>query len=143
LRNRSDKVEQLKNVGLFHGLSKKNLETIARSVDEVRMLSGHTIARQGRLGREVFIMINGVARVERDGRLIARLNAGDTFGEMSLIDGEPRSATVVAETDIDLLVVDSRAFLALLDTVPGLSRKLLATLSTRLRTADIQLASRN
>jgi CRP/FNR family transcriptional regulator/CRP/FNR family cyclic AMP-dependent transcriptional regulator len=143
LRKRSEKVERLKRVDLFAGLSNKDLNQIAQSVDEVSIQQGHVIARQGGTGREMFIILEGRARVERDGRLIARLKANDTFGEMSLIDGEPRSATVKADSDVTLLVVESRAFLSLLDAVPGLARRVLRTMSARLRTADIQLASRN
>lgn len=143
LRKKSEKIDALKRVPLFSGLSNRHLELIARSVDETRVQSGHVIARQGRLAREVCIILDGAARVERDGRLIARLKPGDCFGEMSLIDGQPRSATITADTDLSLLVVDSRAFLGMLDAVPGLARKLLATLSERLRKADIQLATRN
>ena len=97
--------------------------------------TGATVAVVQRFGVE--------ARVERDGRLIARLKPGDSFGEMSLIDGEPRSATVTADGPVNVLVVDPRAFLALLDDIPGLSRKVMAALCERLRNADIQLASRN
>jgi CRP/FNR family transcriptional regulator/CRP/FNR family cyclic AMP-dependent transcriptional regulator len=133
----------LKTVPLFSGLSNKDLDQIARSVDETKVQQGHVIARQGGTGREMFIILEGAARVERDGRLIARLKPSDSFGEMSLIDGEPRSATVRADKDVTLLVVESRAFLGLLDNVPGLGRRLLKTMSGRLRNADIQLASRN
>ncbi len=140
---RSDTVELLKTVPLLQGLSNRHLHMIARAGHERRVLQGRVITRQGSLGREVFVIVQGSARVERDGRLIARLQQRDCFGEMSLLDGKPRSATVTAETDVVVVVVASTAIGALMDTVPGLSRRLLATLSERLRTADIQLASRN
>ena len=143
LRRKSQKVEVLKRVPLFRDLSNRDLDLIARAVDEMRVLPGRVLARQGGLGREVFVILEGRARVERDGRPVARLKPGDTFGEMSLIDGQPRSASVIADGDMTVLVVDSRSFIALLDDVPKLARKLLASLSERLRTADIQLASRN
>ena len=143
LRRRSDKVDLLKGVPLLSGLSNRHLSMIARAAQERRVLQGRVLTRQQSLGREVFIIVEGRARVERDGRLIARLKQSDCFGEMSLLDGKPRSATVIAETDVVVLAVSSRAFGVVMDSVPGLSRKLLATLSERLRNADTQLASRN
>ena len=144
LRHQSDKVRLLKTVPLFSGLSKRQLELIAGEGHERRVLHGRVIARQGSLGSEFFVIVEGRARVERDGRLIARLRTGDCFGEMSLIDGSPRSASVTAESDIAvLLVVSGSKFRGLIQDVPGLSLKLLTTLCKRLRSADIQLASRN
>lgn len=144
LRHRSDKVKLLKTVSLFSDLSKRHLEMIAEAGQERRILEGRVIARQGSPGGEVFIIVEGTARVERDGRLVARLKEGDCFGEMSLIDGEPRSATVTAESDVVVvLVVAASKFHALMESAPALSRSLLATLSKRLRSADIQLATRN
>ncbi|MCH8850929.1 MAG: cyclic nucleotide-binding domain-containing protein [Chloroflexi bacterium] len=143
LRHQSDKVRLLETVPLFSGLSKRQLELIAGEGHERRVLHGRVIARQGRLGSEFFVIVEGRARVERDGRLIARLTK-DCFGEMSLIDGGPRSASVTAESDIVvLLVVSGSKFRGLIQDVPGLSLKLLTTLCRRLRSADIQLASRN
>jgi CRP/FNR family transcriptional regulator/CRP/FNR family cyclic AMP-dependent transcriptional regulator len=143
LRGQSDKVRLLKGVPLFADLSNKHLAMIAKGTDEVSVLAGRVVAKQGSMRREVFVIVEGKARVERDGKLIARLKRGDSFGEMSLIDGEPRSASVTADGDVTVLVVDPRAFLALLEDAPALSRKLLASLSERLRNADIQLATRN
>jgi len=71
------------------------------------------------------------------------LGPGDFFGEMSLIDGMPRSASVIAGSPTVLLVIEARSFQHLLDTVPGLQKKLLVTLSARLRAADARLASIN
>ena len=79
----------------------------------------------------------------RDGKVLAHLKAGDFCGEMSLIDGKPRSATVVAESPCVVLVIDNRSFRALLDTTPGLQRKILVTLCQRLRDADTALAAVN
>jgi CRP-like cAMP-binding protein len=143
LRRTSEKTQLLKRVPLFRGISNKHLGIIAKGSDEMRVLSGRTVAKQGSMRREVFIIIDGRARVERDGKLIARLKPGDSFGEMSLIDGMPRSATVIAEGDVSVLVVDPRSFLALLEDAPAVSRKVMSALCERLRTADIQLASRN
>lgn len=143
LPRRSDRLDVLRKVPLFSRLSRRHLDLIARHADEVRLNTGKVLARQGELGLEFLLIVDGSARVERDGKQIARLAAGDFFGEMSLIDGKPRNATVIAETPIVLLVVHKRAFSQLLDAVPGLQKKVLVTLCKRLREADAALASIN
>ncbi len=143
LRRRSDKVDVLKKVPLFSELSRRHLDQIARHADEVRLDADRVLARQGEHGLEFLLIVEGSGRVERDGKEIARLGAGDFFGEMSLIDGKPRTATVIAETPVVLLVVHRRSFGHLLETVPGIQRKVLRTLCERLREADASLASTN
>ena len=143
LRRRSDKADVLKKVPLFSGLSQRYLHLIAAEADEVKEEAGAVLTKQNGLGLEFLLILEGGARVERDGTVIARLGPGDFFGEMSLIDGMPRSATVIAESPTVLLVIQSRSFRSLLDTVPGLQRKLLVTLCARLRAADARLASIN
>ncbi len=142
-RRRDEKVVVLRKVPLFSALSRRHLDVITRVADEVKLNAGKVLARQGERGLEFLLIVDGSARVERDGKLIARLTAGDFFGEMSLIDGRPRTATVIAETPIVLLVVHRRSFSYLLDTVPALQRKVLVTLCERLRKADADLASIN
>jgi len=143
LRRRSDKADVLKKVPLFSGLSRRHLDHVAAEADEVKEEAGTVLTKQGGLGLEFLLILEGGARVERDGKVIARLGPGDVFGEMSLIDGLPRSATVIAESPTVLLVIQARSFRSLLDTVPGLQRKLLITLCARLRAADARLASVN
>src|SRR3990172_6458382 len=143
LRRRSDKLDALKTVPLLGGLSRRHLGLIARHADEVKVEQGKVLTRQGRLGWEFFLILDGRASVERDGTVIARVGAGDVFGEMSAIDQRPRSATVIAETPMTLLVVHVRSFGVLLDEVPELQRKVLVTLCERLRAADEALALRN
>lgn len=137
---RSQKLDVLGKVPLFSGLSQRHLGLIARHADEVKLDAGRVLANQGQHGLEFLIIAGGSARVERDGKVIARLGAGDFFGEMSLIDGEPRTATVIAEEPVSLLVIHRRVFSHLLDTVPGLQKKILVTLCVRLRQADAGLA---
>ena len=143
LSRRPDRNDWLKKVPLFSGLSGRDLDLVARQTDVIRADGGRVLTRQGALGEEFLLIVDGSARVERNGTLIARLDAGDFFGEMSLIDGKPRSASVIAETPITMLVVDSRSFRSLLDGVPGLRRKITVALCERLRKADAGLAERN
>ena len=142
-RRHSDKADALKKVPLFSGLSKRYLDLIAKQTDEVKEGAGTVLAKQGALGQEFLLLLEGGARVEKDGTVIARLGPGDFFGEMSLIDGMPRSASVIAESPCVLLVIQSRSFRGLLDEVPELPRKLLVTVCARLRAADAKIASMN
>lgn len=135
-RRQSDKTDVLKKVPLFSNLSQRQLNLIAKHADEVELKAGKVLAKQGELGLEFLLLVEGGARVQRNGKVIARLTAGDFFGEMSLIDGKPRSATVIAETPVTLLAIHRRSFNYLLDTIPGMTRKILATLCERLRKAD-------
>jgi len=143
LSRRPDRIDWLKKVPLFSGLSGRDLDLIARQTDVVKADAGKVLTRQGALGEEFLLIVDGSARVERDGKPIARLETGDFFGEMSLIDGNPRSASVIAESPITLLVVESRSFRCLLDAVPALRRKISVTLCERLRKADTALATHN
>ena len=94
------------------------------------------MTKQGQHGQEAFVIVDGKARVEVGGKTVAKLGAGDFIGELSLIDGKPRTATVIAETPMTLLAVRRRDFRSLRDSVPGLQEKLLVTLCERLRQAD-------
>ena len=133
---RSDKVDLLRKIPLFGRLSQRQLNAVAKHIDEVQLRKGAVLAKQGAQGMEAIIIVDGRARVETDGTMLAELGAGDVVGEMSVIDGKPRSATVIAETPVNLLVLHRRDFVSLLETVPGLQRKLLVTLCERVRQAD-------
>ncbi len=143
LWRRSDKVDALKKVRLFNDLSQRHLGLISTLAGQRKRDAGKILAEQGTPGLELFLILEGSVRVERDGKLLARLGAGDCFGEMSLIDYKLRSATVTAETPVILLVIHTRSFHRLLGEMPGLQKKLLVTLSERLRQADATLAATN
>jgi CRP/FNR family transcriptional regulator, cyclic AMP receptor protein len=139
LRNRSQKIDVLKSIPLFAYLNKKQLEEIARHADEIEVEAGKVLAAEGDRGRELFVIVSGTATVTRHGEALAQLGAGDCVGEMSLLDDEPRSATVVADGPMSLLVVGGREFEPLLLAVPKLSVRLLAAMAARLRAADESL----
>jgi CRP-like cAMP-binding protein len=126
----------LRNVPLFKGLSQKQLEQIARLVDEVEAPAGKRLATVGETGHELFIIMDGQARVLLPKGRTVRLGPGEFFGEMSLVDGGPRSATVEATTPMQLLVVGHREFWQLLDEAPSLNAKVMRTLAGRLRDAE-------
>lgn len=129
-------LDHLKNVPLFAGCTKKELERIARSGDEIKMTAGSLLVDQGQTGREAFVVLDGEVTVKRNGRKIATLEPGAIVGELSLLDHGPRTATVICETDCTLFVIDQRHFLAVLDDVPTLAHKMLSSLAGRIRELD-------
>ncbi len=134
--NQDDKIERLEAVPLFQACTRRQLRAVARIAGVFDAPADAVIIRAGEPGEEFFLIVEGTARVHVSARKRLRLRAGDFFGEMSLLDGEPRSATVVAETPLRLLVINRRNFSALLGEVPGLTESLLATLCRRVRQAE-------
>lgn len=133
---RSYKMDLLRNVPLFRSLNQRQLNAVVKYTDAHRARQGAVLTRKGQHGLEAFVIVDGKARVEVSGKKIAELGPGDFIGELSLIDGKPRTATVVAQTPMTLMVVRRRDFKFLRDSVPGLQEKLLLTLCERLRQAD-------
>src|SRR5947209_13498715 len=127
-RTTDSKADVLRKVPLFANLSKRDLAHIGQITEEVDSKPGDVLIRQGELGRELIVLVDGSVRVEQNGREIRRLGDGETLGEMALLDGRPRSATVITETPSTLLIVHKQSFDDLLDTVPGLCRQLLLAL---------------
>ena len=136
LRRSSQKIDLLKKVPLFSNLSQRHLKEIGKYTDQLKVDAARVLAQQGKTGLDFIFIVEGKARVEKDGESIRQLSEGDFFGEISLIDGEPRTATVIAETNMTLLIVDKRSFDHLLDTVPDLQRKILISLCKYLRSAE-------
>ena len=133
LRRGSQKMDLLKKVPMFSNLSKRHLREIGKHADQVKVEAGRILAQQEKRGWEFIFIVDGKARVEKDGKIIRQLSEGDFFGEISLIDGEPRTATVIAATDMTLLVVNKTSFDHLLDDIPGLQKKILVALCKYLR----------
>ena len=132
----STKAESLKNVTLFADLNNKQLEAVAQLADEIPMQSGAVLAKQGGLGEEFILILNGTARVEKDDQEVRKLSAGDYFGEIAMIDGGARTASVIAESDVELLVIHVQAFNKLLDQVPELAKSMLHSLCAYIRNAE-------
>ncbi|HZU79401.1 MAG TPA: cyclic nucleotide-binding domain-containing protein, partial [Acidimicrobiales bacterium] len=125
----------------FAGCSTKELREIGRLGAEVRVPSGKVVTDEGAAGRELLIVISGRATCRVRGRKVATYGPGDFFGEMSLLDHGPRSATVTADTDLELLVLDGREFRQLVDASPGIAWKLLVAMAERLRQANRSLSN--
>jgi len=137
--SQDDKIDRLEDVGLLSGCSRRQLRAIARISEVIEVPAASVLARAGQPGEEFFLIMDGSARVEVSARKRSRLEPGQYFGEMSLLDGGPRSASVLAETPLRLLVIKRRDFTTLLKEAPELTQSLLATLSQRLRQAEANL----
>jgi CRP/FNR family cyclic AMP-dependent transcriptional regulator len=131
-------LDHLRNVPLFNSCSNKELERIARSADELTLPAGHVLTDQGQTGREAFVIVDGSATVKRNGKKVATLGPGAVVGELSLLDHGPRTATVTTDTETTVLVIDQRHFMGVIDSVPTIAHKLLATLASRVRDFDRQ-----
>lgn len=129
-----DKIALLGQVGLFRACSRKELEYISRITDEVRVAAGRVLAAKDQPGHEFFLILDGTAVVQVDDGIA--LGPGDFFGEMALLDGGPRMASVVAQTDMDLLVLGNREFTSLIGEVPTIARAIMKVLAQRLREAE-------
>ena len=136
MANRRERLEQLSTVPLFRSCSKRELEKVARAADEVIVETGRTLVTQGEVGRECYVIVSGEASVSREGHEIARLGPGQPIGELAVLDGGPRTATVTALTELDLLVIGQREFAALLTEVPSLAHKVMVNLAERVRELD-------
>jgi CRP-like cAMP-binding protein len=129
---RDAKIELLKKVPLFSGCSKAEFRELASSTDEVDLRDGYVLVREGRPGREFFVLIDGTVSVTRNGTEIAELRGGDWFGEIALLTKVPRTATVTATSAVRALVLTDRAFRRLVETMPSIALKVLASVGDRL-----------
>jgi CRP/FNR family cyclic AMP-dependent transcriptional regulator len=135
----SERAAALEHMWLFSGCSARELNRLARAVDDATVEPGYVLCTEGDIGQEVFLIRSGQAVVRRKGRKVATLGAGEHVGELALLDRQPRSATVVAETPLQLFVMTTKDFIQALEETPSIARKLLATLAGRLREADSKL----
>ena len=122
----------LASIELFSELSSKELKDIVKLMTPVNVKAGRDLTVEGEPGREFMIIVEGTATVRRKGRVIATLGAGDFFGEMAVVAGVPRTATVTAETDMVLEALNRREFSTLLDESPKLAKKILVGAVKRL-----------
>jgi CRP/FNR family transcriptional regulator, cyclic AMP receptor protein len=131
-------IAQLAKVPLFSGCSQKELQTVARAVKDIKHKAGTVVAHEGDPGVGLFIITDGSTDVTVGGKRLAKLGPGDFFGEIALLDGGPRTATVTALTDIKLLGLTEWVFRGLMIEHPGIAVKALQSMAGRLRTATKQ-----
>ncbi len=125
------KVEALKRIPLFENLSRKELVELAKVTEDVEVPEGKVLCKEGELGREFFVIVEGEAEVTRRGKRLATDTVGDFFGEIALLENTKRVATVTAKTPLRFFVLTSPDFRHLLDENPAVQRKVLHALARR------------
>jgi CRP-like cAMP-binding protein len=126
------KIEALKRAPLFEGLSKKELTELARATDDLSVAPGTVLCREGSLGREFFVIVDGSAEVTKGGKHLATRGAGEFVGEIALLTTTKRTATVIAATPLRCFVMTRGDFRRVLDENPGVERKVMQALAERL-----------
>jgi CRP/FNR family transcriptional regulator, cyclic AMP receptor protein len=133
------RIDRLAEVSLFQACSHSELRELARITTELEAPAGAVLCREGATGTDCFVIIDGKVKVTIAGDEVGTIGPGGFFGEMALLDGGPRVATVTALTDLRLLVLSRQEFASLLTSVPSVCRRMLAAIGARLRLADAQL----
>ena len=126
-------VDHLRAVPLFQGMTDQALEAVAALANEVGIADGATVTREGDPGDSFFVIVDGRFRISRHGETIRDLGPGDFLGEISLVDGRPRTATAVAVGPVNAIVIERPAFLELMDRFGAVRLGILMALSDRIR----------
>ena len=132
LFSQDTKVQALKGAPLFESLSRKELTQLARVSEDLEVEPGKVLCREGEIGHEFFVIVEGKIKVTRKGKRLALRGGGDFVGEIALLDDVPRTATVTAETPVRLFVLTRKDFRHLLDENPRVERKVMGALARRL-----------
>src|SRR5262245_59559145 len=135
---RQTHLDHLASVSLFSACSKKELQAVAKRSDEVTIPAGRTLCEQGAVGREAYVIMSGTAEVRRNKKKVAEIGAGTCVGELALLDHQPRTASVIASTDLTVLVIGVREFAAIVDEVPPIMHKLMKSMASKIRELDTQ-----
>ena len=124
-------IEMLHRVPLLSACTQGELRQVANLGARLSVPDGKVVIQQGKPGREFFMLLGGRARCYVDGTLMATFETGDFFGEMALLRRRPRQATVVADGEAELLVLDGRQLDSLVGTSPAVAMKLLQAMAMR------------
>ncbi len=133
---KDSKLELLAGVPLFSQLGKRELERVGQLADVLDRPAGRTLMREGESGAEAMVIVSGWARVERGGEVLNEIGPGAVVGEMALLSGKPRAATVTLLSDARLLVLARREFAALMDEMPSVRVQVMECLAVRLMAAE-------
>ncbi len=136
MASKDSKVNLIASVPLFHGLGRKELEQIAKLLDDVDIPVGKVLMRQGETGAEMFVVATGSVRIERNGAFIRNAGPGSSIGEMSLLSEGPRTATVTAIEPTKILLAGHREFHQLMDQHPAIRLHILDGLAKKIRMLD-------
>jgi CRP-like cAMP-binding protein len=127
------KLELLRAVPLFSDLDERDLQAVGVLAREVTIPAGATLMAEGEPGDAFFVIVEGTVRIEKGGRPVRSMTAGGFLGEISLLDGRPRTATAVAVTDCRILRLEQHEFDRLLETFPSVHDKVRTAITRRLR----------
>lgn len=130
---KSAKEQLIQGVPLFSHCNRAQIAALAAEADELTLPEGKALTRQGEPGREFMVIVDGAARVEKDGKLINELGPSDFIGEIALLSDVPRTATVTTTTETTVLVLTDRAFKRVADRIPSVHESLIAALTARLQ----------
>jgi CRP/FNR family transcriptional regulator, cyclic AMP receptor protein len=128
-----EKLELLKRTPLLAGLGRKDLEEVGRLADEVDLKVDHVLMREGDVGREFFVIVEGQVRIDKGGRSIRTMGPGEFVGDIALVTERPRTATATTATPCRLLVLGHREFHQLMDQYPSIRLSVLESMAMRLR----------
>ncbi len=137
-RSQVERVGILEGLPLFARLTTRQLKAVAKVSSDVRYEPGKVILKELDSGQNLVVIASGTAKVVHGGRVLATVGPGDVIGEMAIIDGEPRSATVTADSAVEGIMIYRTAFLRLLDEHPTMCWRLLLAQTARLRELDKQ-----
>lgn len=129
-------VRYFQQVPLFGDLSKRGVRRVIQAASEIDEPAGTVLVREGDLGRELYILVGGTARVSRGGRKIAEMGPGDFFGELAFLSHAPRSATVTSTSDTRLMILGPRELEVLISQEPRIGIKMLGVVAKRLREVE-------
>ena len=138
--SRETTIDRLDEVDAFRGCTRSQLKQVARLAERVHVGQGEVLAREGRIGREFFLVLSGNVTVTQAGRKVNVLGPGSFFGELAAINPGVRNATVTASSEVEVLIIGPREF-ATMAAIPGFRDALFKSMADRLRTADARLAA--
>lgn len=138
---KNEKTDQLESLELFRDLSRRERAEVAEVLVEQEISAGRALTREGQDGGTAYVIVEGSAEVVRGSTSLATLAAGDVVGELSLLDRQPRTATVTAITDLKVLTIAHDDFVKILADVPELAISLLGVLARRVRELDSRVVA--
>ena len=141
MRNRDEKIALLQELPPFSGASRDELRALAAAADVVSVDRGRVLCRADRRALETYVVVDGMVDIVIGGAIVATLRRGQIVGELGVIDGQPRSADVVAATDVTVLAIAAPAMRGLIETSHAFRAAILRQLADRVRTLDVELSA--